>query len=1047
MLSASSEFRQLIAQNTKVLLKATVTFSYGTLELTGDDFMEGSISFDEATSSTSSFDIGAAIVGKFSCTLNNYDRRFNGEEFTGAKIEPSVGLELSDGSVEWIRKGVYYIERPDTYGYSIGLQCYDSLSLLERDYGLVNTKYPATLRTIVQDVCQFAGITLSNPNFKNNAFVVKERPDSDSETCLSILSYAAQIAGCYVKVDPWGRVVLDWYDRDSLLALKEVWLDGGTFNYIGGGDQAAYGDGDSADGGDFDNYASGWSVSGGDFFTYSGSTEVGTIEAISSMSMGTDEIVITGIRVSAEDENDELQEFLYGEEGYVLDISDNPLIAADQIKQVAEQVGISTVHMTFRAFDAQIVANPILETSDPIDLIDPNGIHFTSFITNLTYKIGNYQTISCSAETPAVNSSSASGAITKALLKTREEILREKTARELAMEEMAHRLANSGGLYVTTEEQSDGSSIYYMHDKPTLEESKVVWKLTAEVLGMSTDGGETYPYALSVDGNTILNRIYAIGLDASYITTGALVVKDPNSQKTMFSADVDTGIVSISADSVSIGERSVAEELGIQTSNIAYLQQDINGLKSSVSSIAASYGSCATAASVQAKVVTCENFTLDEGSLINVKFTNANTATQPTLNVQGTGAKYIYVNNAIMTSTYYWAAGNIKTFLFADGHWNMIDDGVAESLSSVTNRVSTLEQTTTGITSTVSAMKVAYGTCSTAAGTQTKVVSAPGFTLYTGAEITVRFSNANNATNPILNVNNTGGKYIYVNSTYMTREFYWKAGGVMTFKYNGSQWVAIDSSTLSLIKQTADSISLSVSGSLGSTASIKLSVNGSTSTSNIDMSKVRNAFANDKSTITISAGTVTFNSNTFVVNSTNFSVTSTGVITAKSGTIGAFTIGSNYLNYNGKTSHWNTATGLLINSAGISTANGTYYCALTSGTLWIGTSASTYSYIKGGSVNGAMSDPSYETCPSGVGLTIGASRKGSIVEFECSNIILRSPGATTAYLAISKTINVITDIVLRKEEGWVVGATLELTPIEFWKGMLIRRGETFAKWL
>lgn len=104
---------------------------------------------------------------------------------------------------------------------------------------------------------------------------------------------------------------------------------------------------------------------------------------------------------------------------------------------------------------------------------------------------------------------------------------------------------------------------------------------------------------------------------------------------------------------------------------------------------------------------------------------------------------------------------------------------------------------------------------------------------------------------------------------------------------------AIVNKAVSEIKTTVDGITLSVSnGQLGSTASIKMTVGGKSTTQDIDLSSVRDAFANDKSAITIEAGTITFNSNTFIVDSTYFKVTRYGVITATSGTIGGFTIGA-----------------------------------------------------------------------------------------------------------------------------------------------------------
>ena len=53
------------------------------------------------------------------------------------------------------------------------------------------------------------------------------------------------------------------------------------------------------------------------------------------------------------------------------------------------------------------------------------------------------------------------------------------------------------------------------------------------------------------------------------------------------------------------------------------------------------YGTCSTTASTVAKVVSITGFTLCEGATILVKFTYTNTASSPTLNVTGTGAKPI----------------------------------------------------------------------------------------------------------------------------------------------------------------------------------------------------------------------------------------------------------------------------------------------------------------------------------------------------------------------------------------------------------------------
>ena len=546
MLSTSFEFRSLIAQNTKVEVKATLYVKrtdggagMRAVSLTGPDFMSGEWSFNDAVSSAGSFDVGSAIINQFEFTLNNYTRKFDDYDFTGGYIDPYVGVRLSNGGVEWLRKGRFYIEQPETYGSTIHIKALDAMCKLERPYNEVTTRYPASLRTIVMNICTKCGVTLNNTYFVNNDFVVQERPDDDSLTCLAMLSYAAQASGNWARFNNQGYLRLDWYNTAAF--ESEDWLDGGTYTTT----TRPYSDGDTADGGNFTDYGSGDTVEGGEF----GSNVYASIFAYSSASIVTDDVVITGVRVTAQDkeqdEGDDLEgeTSLYGSEGYVLEFPDNPLIQYGTAADVAERVGERVVGMRFRPFDVSALGDPSIEAGDPIILTDHLQNQYCSYITRLTYKVGAYETYACNAETPSRHSASSYSAATRAVVKLRNSITREKTDREQAIENLAEQLAQSAGLYMTVREQSDGSNIYYMHDKPTLAESKVVWKLNANAFGISTDGGKTYPYGLDVTGNAILNRIYTIGLDATYVNAGQLVVGDP--ENPMLLIDMETGDVRI----------------------------------------------------------------------------------------------------------------------------------------------------------------------------------------------------------------------------------------------------------------------------------------------------------------------------------------------------------------------------------------------------------------------------------------------------------------------------------------------------------------------
>ena len=83
-----------------------------------------------------------------------------------------------------------------------------------------------------------------------------------------------------------------------------------------------------------------------------------------------------------------------------------------------------------------------------------------------------------------------------------------------------------------------------------------------------------------------------------------------------------------------------------------------------------------------------------------------------------------------------------------------------------------------------------YGTCSTAAATAAKTCSITGFSLVTGARVTVRFSYANTAANPTLNVSGTGAKAIrYRNSPIPAGCI--KQYTVLELVYSGSYWYVV----------------------------------------------------------------------------------------------------------------------------------------------------------------------------------------------------------------------------------------------------------------
>jgi len=98
--------------------------------------------------------------------------------------------------------------------------------------------------------------------------------------------------------------------------------------------------------------------------------------------------------------------------------------------------------------------------------------------------------------------------------------------------------------------------------------------------------------------------------------------------------------------------------------------------------LAARYGTCSTAASTAAKVGTLSNFVLSTGAVVGIKFTNANTASNPTLNVNSTGAKAIYCGGAASVSGQI-TAGMMALFQYDGTYWQLLNPALPHDITKI----------------------------------------------------------------------------------------------------------------------------------------------------------------------------------------------------------------------------------------------------------------------------------------------------------------------------------------------------------------------------
>lgn len=509
MINVSDEFKQLMTERQDFKCNAEVTLANGTvLPLGEDDFsIDNNSLVDSAGANT--IPLGVALSRNVQLEIMNDDEHLSDYDFFGAKIRLYLTFELSS-TIEKIEYGIFTVTQPETYGSVVTIVGYDDMYKADKTYSTTLT-FPATAKSVLIDSCDTCGILIGNSNFLHNDFQIPTMPSSEY-THRQIIGFIAMIACGNARIDRTGRLQIMTYD----------------FDY------------DSED--------------------------IHKLVDYNKLTSDTNDVQVTGVRMTRKvtttdddgNTSDTEKTVQVGKDGYVLSV-ENPLVTGHEetlISWIYEKFG----NVTFRAFTMDYISYPIAEFMDKIKVTDWRENSFYSVLTDVNFVFFGYTTLKNSAESPLRNQSNYTSSNQKAIIQGKQLVEQERNNRQNAVDKMQEALKNSNGMYSTQEVLLDGSTIYYLHDKPTMKESKNVIKLTAEVIGFSIDGGKTYPYGFTITGEMVARLLYTEGINADYINTGALTVKD-KSGNIIFYADMETGTVKISGDNVTIGGKTAPEAI------------------------------------------------------------------------------------------------------------------------------------------------------------------------------------------------------------------------------------------------------------------------------------------------------------------------------------------------------------------------------------------------------------------------------------------------------------------------------------------------------
>ena len=535
MINVSTQLKKESLTNRNYYVTANVTLSDGTaLKLGKKDFyLSGNSLVDSADSGD--FPVGVAIEKTASLSLVNDDGRFDNYNFNGARFVIYLNLQLSD-KLETIKRGTYIVSKKPATASEISLSLLDKMHNADKTYDS-NLSFPCTVKELLSECCRQCNITLGDATFPNSNFQIQQSPSST--TYRTVIGMCAGIAGGNARIDENDLLRIITFDKTF---TNTTIYDGGTVKN--------WTNGDDLDGGTLNSWATGTVIDGGML----SESDYHALFSIQNLQYDVDDVVVTGVKY-VENET----EYISGQDGYVITI-DNQLLSGN-VQTGIEAIGSQLIGLRMRPFSCDGIANGYATFGDPIEFIDTKNRVFRSFATDIEFVFGGSTSWSCGAKSAEEDASEFIGEQQAAVEQSKKDIEKKLSAYDVKLKQMNELAANTLGFFYTEEKQEDGSVIAYRHDKPTLADSKVIYKTGVDGFFLSVDGGQTWKAGFDSNGDAVLNILYAIGIQSEWINTRGFTAKDNNGDVTL-RIDADTGRVDIVANSFSLKGKTIEDVAG-----------------------------------------------------------------------------------------------------------------------------------------------------------------------------------------------------------------------------------------------------------------------------------------------------------------------------------------------------------------------------------------------------------------------------------------------------------------------------------------------------
>ncbi|MBQ6679555.1 MAG: hypothetical protein IJM76_05980 [Lachnospiraceae bacterium] len=430
---------------------------------------------------TSQSDPGALPIGTYQITPQALTA-FEGANVLWSSsgqttVEFYTEREDAGSTPEYVDCGTYTVDEYVFRGGTITLTALDNMYKLDKVY-TTNLIYPTTIQQVVNEICSACDIILATQAFPHRTYQVPA-PVTDDMTYREVLSWCAQICGCFASFNRRGSLEFKWFDQ-AALATYDTADENSTPEVLG----------------------------------------LFPLTSVYTQDVSGDDVIISGVQINVRT-SEGVEGFLEGSEGYILILENNGFITTENAEEIAEWLGNQVIGLTYRKASVSAASDPTIQAGDVGYVVDRQERRFPVLITKTVFSVGRRQSLVSAAETPSKAKSTRFSESVKNYVEAVKLVEQEKSDRLVAEEALAEAIESSGGMYETRVQEESGGYTYYLHNKPTLLQSDVQMRVTDEAVGVSPDGGLTW-YGLTVDGQFVVDKISTIGLDADYIYTGTI---------------------------------------------------------------------------------------------------------------------------------------------------------------------------------------------------------------------------------------------------------------------------------------------------------------------------------------------------------------------------------------------------------------------------------------------------------------------------------------------------------------------------------------------